>query len=241
MVDFGLACSYRDSSTYQHILRNQDSHLVGTLRFCSLNAHHGITLTRRDDLESIAYILIYFLRGSLPWQRSKTKSACGRVKTQFSIDKLCDNLPSAFPPFLNYARTLGFAESPNYQLIHGFFEDLFLQEGCQENPVFDWRNLNIKQDDYVTLPSMHRINGGAQNIQVSTLKEGNKSFYKTRYEYSCLDSIYNDLANVYFSNYRLRPRVICHICKQYTTTGLGTPLHTTQSKFSVCNKCVVYC
>ena len=86
MIDLGLSKKYRDMRTHQHFPYQENRDLTGTVRYTSINAHLGIEQSRRDDLESLGYVLLYFLRGALPWQgmkasdkRQKYQSAAQRT------------------------------------------------------------------------------------------------------------------------------------------------------------------
>lgn len=153
IVDFGLAKQYRDPRTYLHIPYKEDKTLVGNVRYCSINTHLGIEQSRRDDLEALAYILIHFLRGSLPWDHLGTAARNYRrileKKRTTSIDTLCHGLPSEFGTFLNYARSLQFNEKPDYLHIRELFRNLCVREGYQYDSVFDWSAMgrDVQDDD----------------------------------------------------------------------------------------------
>jgi serine/threonine protein kinase len=105
VIDFGLSKKFRSSRTFQHIKFITNKKLTGTARYASINALSGFEQSRRDDLESIGYVLIYFLKGSLPWQGLKVDKDEDRYqkilekKKQISIEKLCEGLPGNFNKF----------------------------------------------------------------------------------------------------------------------------------------------
>ena len=80
IIDFGLSKQYRDPETNIHISFRDGLPLIGTARYASVNALIGVELSRRDDIESLSYILIYLMRGSLPWQGTKGEKRQARVR-----------------------------------------------------------------------------------------------------------------------------------------------------------------
>ena len=115
IIDFGLAKRYRDPKTHVHIMYRENKHLTGTPRYASINNHLGIEQSRRDDLESLGYVFMYFLRGSLPWQglRANTKKQkyqkIMEKKMATPIDLLCKGFPDEFRIYFEYCRALRFA------------------------------------------------------------------------------------------------------------------------------------
>jgi casein kinase I family protein HRR25 len=116
----------------------------------SINGHLGIEPSRRDDLESLAHILIYFLRGSLPWQSlegSSRKQRFRRImqrKQNTTTAELCTGLPDEFCIFLDYTRHLPFDAEPDYKRIRSLFQDLFHASGYHDDDIFDWEAAGVR-------------------------------------------------------------------------------------------------
>ena len=135
MIDFGLARRYRDPKTRLHVSCKANRDLTGTTLYASINNHLGVEQSRRDDLESIAYILIYFLRGSLPWHgaehtiNDQRRATALQTKMNTHPDILCSACPTEFSTFLSYSRALHFEDKPDYSYIRKLFRGLFAREG----------------------------------------------------------------------------------------------------------------
>ncbi|XP_058756247.1 casein kinase 1-like protein 1 [Vicia villosa] len=158
-IDYGLAKKYRDSSTHRHIPYRDNRNLTGTARYASLNAHLGIEQSRRDDLEALGYVLIYFLRGSLPWQglgvgtKKQKYEKIREKKVSTSIEALCQGYPTEIALYFHYCRSLRFDEKPDYAYLKRIFRDLFIREGFQFDYVFDWTILSYQQSQLTTPPA----------------------------------------------------------------------------------------
>ncbi|KAF4662479.1 Casein kinase I isoform delta [Perkinsus chesapeaki] len=151
IIDFGLAKKFRDPKTQQHIPYRENKNLTGTARYASINTHLGIEQSRRDDLEALGYVLMYFNRGSLPWQglRAHTKrdkyEKIMEKKMSTPIEVLCKNFPYEFVNYLNYCRSLRFEDRPDYAYLRRSLKDLFFREAFQYDFVFDWTILNYER------------------------------------------------------------------------------------------------
>lgn len=143
LIDFGLAKKYRDSKC-NHIPYKDNKSMTGTARYASVNAHRGIEQSRRDDIEAIGYVLIYFSRGQLPWQgfQAVTKEEkyhkIMECKQSTSVETLCKGCPSIFIPYMNYAKALRFEDRPDYAYLRRLFKELFSKEGYENDGIFDW-------------------------------------------------------------------------------------------------------
>ncbi|MCJ1471195.1 casein kinase I [Pseudocyphellaria aurata] len=176
VVDFGMAKQYRDPKTKQHIPYRERKSLSGTARYMSINTHLGREQSRRDDLEALGHVFMYFLRGGLPWQGLKAATnkqkyeKIGEKKQTTAIKDLCDGFPVAeeFNKYLSYVRNLGFEDTPDYDYLRDLFTQALKNTGEVEDGEYDWMKLNngkgweaMKQH-----PSQHHLH--AANPQHNT-------------------------------------------------------------------------
>ncbi|KAG0285789.1 casein kinase I, partial [Linnemannia gamsii] len=148
VVDFGMAKQYRDPKTKQHIPYRERKSLSGTARYMSINTHLGREQSRRDDLEAMGHVFMYFLRGGLPWQGLKAATnkqkyeKIGEKKQSTPIKELCDGFPEEFGIYLNYVRKLSFEETPDYDFLRDLFTKALKSMNEVEDGVYDWMLLN---------------------------------------------------------------------------------------------------
>jgi casein kinase I family protein HRR25 len=119
LIDFGLSTQFRDFLTGAHIAETAHSSLTGTARYASVSAMKGQEHSRRDDLESLGYVWLYLLKGSLPWQslpatRGDKKDQILQKKMSVTIEDICEDLPGEFAEYLRAVRRLGFEDEPPY-------------------------------------------------------------------------------------------------------------------------------
>jgi len=144
LIDFGLAKRYREEYTNFHIPLRQNIKLTGTIRYASCNALNKKELSRRDDMESIGYLLIYLLKGSLPWQGLKIKqksekySKIKELKMSLEPEKLCEDLPDEFKEYIESVKNLEFEEEPDYGKYINMFNELFQKKEYIKDYMYDW-------------------------------------------------------------------------------------------------------
>jgi len=148
VVDFGMAKQYRDPKTKQHIPYRERKSLSGTARYMSINTHLGREQSRRDDLEALGHVFIYFLKGGLPWQGLKAATnkqkyeKIGEKKQTTAIKDLCEGYPEEFNKYLSYVRNLGFEDTPDYDYIRDLFTQALKNTGEVADGMYDWMLLN---------------------------------------------------------------------------------------------------
>ena len=149
LIDFGLSKKYRSSITGNHIKCTRIKKFVGSLRYASINALRLREQSRRDDLESIGYMLIYLIKGKLPWDNIKIDNKrtsylkFSQYKKNISPELLCNNLPEEFLDYVKYVRNLNFEDEPDYNYLKSLFQIMLNKQGFEEKKIFfSWINEN---------------------------------------------------------------------------------------------------
>ena len=144
VLDFGLSKNYKSSKTNKHFPFIQNNKLIGNARYSSINALYGGTQSRRDDLESLGYVLVYLLLGRLPWQGHISHSKEDKyykikeIKKGTSAQKLCEGLPPQFEEYINYTRNLKYTEDPNYNYLKELFLKVLKNYNYEFDYFYDW-------------------------------------------------------------------------------------------------------
>jgi len=149
IIDFGLAKQYRYPKTGKHIPLTEKNGFHGTPRYASVHTHEGIAPSRRDDVESLGYVLIYLLKGKLPWQavppsakretKKQKRKRIYEMKRNMPPEELCKDLPEEFALYMKISRSLRFKEAPDYEYLKNIFITLLHK-----------LNLGSTEDDWVS-------------------------------------------------------------------------------------------
>lgn len=145
LIDFGLAKRFK-SEERVHIKPCENKKLTGTARYASINSHHRIELSRRDDLESLGYLMIYFLKGRLPWQgivatsKEEKYQKIGEAKESYRLDQLCEGVPTEIYNFLAHVRSLEFKQKPNYYYLRSLLVNAFNRMDYEFDGHYDWED-----------------------------------------------------------------------------------------------------
>ena len=151
LIDFGVAKKFRSSNTKKHIKYENIRRLTGTPEFSSLNATSGYSQSRRDELESLGYMLIYLIKGKLPWIIEKKETIEQKIKEIKNIKKntpaslLCENLPEEFAEYINYTKQLKFEQDPDYEYLRNLFKKIMLKNNFILDMKFSWMEIEDKE------------------------------------------------------------------------------------------------
>lgn len=144
ILDLGLSREYRDARTGRHIPCTHRRGVMGTVQYASLNVHLNVQPSRRDDLEALGYVLMYFLRGRLPWDEIKAASKQARnedirfCKKWTTHATLCEGFPGELVKYFQHCRSLKFADEADYELLRSLMRAMFMHEQLRHDLRFDW-------------------------------------------------------------------------------------------------------
>jgi len=156
LIDFGLAKKYRSMSTLIQYPLTMKKKFTGTARYASINALKGYEHSRRDELESLGYIFIYFLKGKLPWQNIKVKDKEEKFKKilqkklEISSNELCLGIPKEFEIFLEYVKNLKYDEKPDYNMLKDLLYKVMKDGNYKNDYIYDWTFLDDKNKNEIT-------------------------------------------------------------------------------------------
>ena len=174
LVDFGLAKKYRSSKTLKHYPYIKKKKLTGTARYASIHAMEEMEQSRRDDLEAVGYVLIYFIRGNLPWQGLKLKSKEDRYKKilekkkEVSTEELCSECPREFFEYVDYTKKMGYIEEPKYDYFKKKFLNYVVNRRKEKfDYVYDWtteKDIKKRKEQFdITCPRLDEDNSSSNN------------------------------------------------------------------------------
>lgn len=158
IFDFGLSSQYINTSG-KHVAERNGLSLIGTMRYASINNHNGIQQSRRDDLESLLYMLLYFWHGNLPWKNIEIKDRNERNKKilEKKMNTINDILPESFKPFYDYIKNLKYQERPNYKYWITYFDNLYEKNTIKQclTKGIDWI-YDYKQVSHINIGKTYR-------------------------------------------------------------------------------------
>ena len=181
LIDFGLAKKYRSIKTLIQYPLTMKKKFTGTARYASINALKGYEHSRRDELESLGYIFVYFLKGKLPWQNiiAKNKEEKYRKilekKMEISSEELCKDLPKEFEMFLEYNKNIKYEEKPDYKYLHNLIDKIMDENNIKNDYIYDW-TLDEEKNKYETTND-NSINKGKENDNYYHIKTNKKIYY----------------------------------------------------------------
>jgi len=164
LIDYGLTKKYRSSKTHEHIKYRIHKRMTGTIRYASINASRYCEHSRRDDLESVGYVLLFLLKGSLPWQglvMQEDEDRCKKVlqrKREVKVTDLCKGVPNQMILFIEHCRGLKFEEEPNYDYLIGLLSDVIEGKTILSKMTLDYVKTKSTYSKAETSTSINNLN-----------------------------------------------------------------------------------
>ena len=212
IIDFGLSKKYKSSRTNKHVQFRLTKKFTGTARYASLNSIRGSEQSRRDDLEAIGYMLLYFFNGGkLPWQGVSCKQKAEKyvkiytMKKNLNLDEFCKNMPREIIYFMNYTRGLEFEQKPDYNYLRSLFENVLKENRTTNDLHFSWiQDLSILKNCENSVSKISLMNMGKRKAspqsriikQLESSRESNKEKEKENINESKILKMNNSLKNL---------------------------------------------
>ena len=182
MIDFGFAKTYRDPTTLAHYPLKKNDGITGTARYASINTLRGFTQSRKDDLESLAYVIIYLSKGTLPWanitsdNKDELYNRITKVKFETTVENLCSGLPQQFLDFVRYIRGMTFEQEPDYKYLRNLFLIALQNTGGKMDFCYDWDN-RINDENLYLQNSLSNNNAVIQNNSKNNFVPNNEKIF----------------------------------------------------------------
>ena len=201
LIDFGLCRKYKSSKTGKHIPPKNLGKFTGTSRYASVYAMAGNEQSRRDDIESIGYMIIFFMKKKLPWQGIKGNSYkdCYHklylMKKHIKIEDLCKGLPKEIIDYMYYARYLKFEQEPDYNYLKNLFKMILKRnEVTFDDYILSWcRNESMNNDSKDSNYKKNSSNKRKSSPQNRLYKKIQESIENKNKASSSLDSKYRQI------------------------------------------------
>ncbi len=157
VIDFGISKFYRDMHG-RHIIYRENKPFIGTTRYASISSHKGVELARKDDLESLGYMFIFLIKGTLPWQNlvineKEKNKVVGKMKDKITNSELCKDLPIEFISYFDHVKALGFRDEPDYNYLRSLFIKIAIDQHFDlEDYQWDWNKNKDKEKNQMKEP-----------------------------------------------------------------------------------------
>ena len=201
LIDFGFSKKYRSSRTGKHIKFSKTNMLYGSINFSSLNSIKGYEYSRRDDLESFGYMLIYLAKGGwTPWMNYSKRNSDGenaldkiitKVRMELTDEILCKGLPNEFVHYMKYVKNLGFEQEPNYEYLNSLFVSILSKKEISQNLTFFWIKQKPKKNEKIL-----KINTGKNYLNNLTPNKNSKNDLRS----NCVKRLYSKIKESLINN-----------------------------------------